>query len=102
MLWIRAGSNVTLENVDINGKSAVNKNNRAIAIKDEYITDPAETTLTINGATITSDKYAAVYVTSKSATTVNLKGDINVTGTAVPEEIVQKSNNSTGYLTVNK
>ena len=102
MLWIRAGSNVTLENVNINGKSEVGMSNRAIAIKDEYITDPAETTLTINDAKITSDKYAAVYVTSKSATTVNLKGDIDVTGTAaVSGQIVQKSNNSTGDLTVN-
>ena len=100
MLWIRAGSNVTLENVNINGKSAVGKANRAIAIKDEYIADPAETTLTINGATITSDKYAAVYVTSKSATTVNLKGNIDVAGTAVPGQIVQESNDSTGAVTV--
>ena len=101
MLWICAGSNVTLENVNINGQSEVGKSNRAIAIKDEYITDPAETTLTINGATITSDKYAAVYVTSKSATTVNLKGVIDVTGTAVPGQIVQKSDDSTGAVTVN-
>ena len=98
MLWICAGSNVTAENLTINGKSSVGNQNRAIAIKDQYVTDPAATTLTINGATITSDKYAAVYVTSASATTVNLNGVIDVTGTAVNDKVVQIGS---GVVTVN-
>ena len=101
MLWICAGSTVTAENLTIDGKSAVGKANRAIAIKDEYVTDPQQTTLTINNATITSDKYAAVYVTSASATTVDLNGTIDVTGTAVNDVVAQKSSDSTGALTVN-
>ncbi|HBF14308.1 MAG TPA: hypothetical protein DDW30_01215 [Clostridiales bacterium] len=100
MLWIRAGSDVTLENVTIDGKSAVGNKNRAIAIKDEYVTNPAETTLTINGATITSDKYAAVYVTSASATTVNLNGVIDATGTADNSKVVQNGG-ATGTIKVN-
>ncbi len=101
MLWICAGSTVTAENLTIDGKSAVGKANRAIAIKDEYVTDPQQTTLTITDATITSDKYAAVYVTSASATIVDLKGTIDVTGTAVNDVVAQKSSDSTGALTVN-
>ena len=101
MLWIRAGSDVTLNNVTIDGKSAVGNANRAIAIKDQYIANPTETTLTVNGLTATSDKYAAIYVTSKSATTINLNGVIDVTGAAVSDELVQKSGDSTGTVTVN-
>ena len=100
MLWIRAGSDVTLNNVTIDGKSAVGKANRAIAIKDEYIDNPTETTLTVNGLTATSDKYAAIYVTSKSATTINLNGVIDVTGTKVNDRVVQKDSSSTGEITV--
>ena len=98
MLWIRAGSTVTAEDLTIDGKSATGNLNRAIAIKDQYIADPQPTTLTITGATITSDKYAAVYVTSASATTVDLKGTIDVTGTAVNDKVVQIDS---GNVTVN-
>ena len=98
MLWIRAGSAVTAENLTIDGKSATGNLNRAIAIKDQYIAAPQPTTLTINSATITSDKYAAVYVTSASATTVDLKGTIDVTGTAVNDKVVQIDS---GNVTVN-
>ena len=101
MLWIRAGSDVTLNNVTINGRSAVGKANRAIAIKDQYIDNPTETTLTVNGLTATSDKYAAIYVTSKSATTINLNGVIDVTGAAVSDKLIQESSDSTGTVTVN-
>ena len=100
MLWIRAGSAVTAENLTIDGKSATGNLNRAIAIKDQYVKDPEQTKLTINNATITSDKYAAVYVTSASATTVDLNGTIEL-GTAVTNEVAQKSSDSTGALTVN-
>ena len=101
MLWICAGSNVTLNNVTINGRSAVGKANRAIAIKDQYIDNPTETTLTVNGLTATSDKYAAIYVTSESATTINLNGVIDVTGAAVSDKLIQESSDSTGTVTVN-
>ena len=101
MLWICAGSNVTLNNVTINGKSAVGKANRAIAIKDQYIANPTDTMLTVNGLTATSDKYAAIYVTSKSATMINLNGVIDVTGAAVSDKLIQESSNSTGTVTVN-
>ena len=101
MLWICAGSNVTLNNVTINGRSAVGKANRAIAIKDQYIDNPTETTLTVNGLTATSDKYAAIYVTSKSTTTIDLNGVIDVTGAAVSDKLVQESSDSTGTVTVN-
>ena len=37
MLWIQAGSNVTLDNCTIDGKSNTTHGNRAIAIKDEYV-----------------------------------------------------------------
>ena len=60
----------------------------------------AETTLTVNGLTATSDKYAAIYVTSKSATTINLNGVIDVTGTKVNDRVVQKDSSSTGEITV--
>ena len=100
MLWIRAGSDVTLNNVTIDGKSAVGKANRAIAIKDEYIDNPTETTLTVNGLTATSDKYAAIYVTSESATMINLNGVIDVTGTKVNDKVVQKDSSSNGAVTV--
>ena len=101
MLWICAGSNVTLDNVTINGRSAVGKANRAIAIKDQYIANPTDTMLTVNGLTATSDKYAAIYVTSKSATTINLNGVIDVTGAAVSDKLIQESSDSTGTVTVN-
>ena len=101
MLWICAGSNVTLNNVTIDGKSAVGKANRAIAIKDQYIANPTDTMLTVNGLTATSDKYAAIYVTSKSATAINLNGVIDVTGTAVSDKLIQESSDSTGTVTVN-
>ena len=101
MLWICAGSNVTLNNVTINGKSAVGKANRAIAIKDQYIANPTDTMLTVNGLTATSDKYAAIYVTSESATTINLSGVIDVTGTKVNDKVVQKDDSSKGAVTVN-
>lgn len=100
MLWICAGSKVYAENLTIDGKSATGRNNRAIAIKDQYIDDPDATELTLNGATIASDKYGAVYVTSASGTTVNLQGTIDITGVA-SGKLVEKDDESTGTLTVN-
>ena len=87
MLWIVAGSNVTLDNCTINGKSNVGKSNRAIAIKDQYVDNPGLTTLTINGGKISSDKKAAVIVTSKGGATINVTGDVDIT------EVSADSNN---------
>ena len=105
MLWIVEGSNVTLNNVTIDGKSAVGKDNRAIAIKNQYVPgkygNGGDTTLTVNGLTATSDKYAAIYVTSNNETTVNLNGAIDVTGAAVNDNVVQKDAGSTGEIIVN-
>lgn len=98
MLWIRSGSEVYAENLSIDGNSANGHANCAIAIKDQYLTDPGATTLTLNGATITTDKYAAVYVTSSSDTTVNLQGTIDVSGAAVNDKVVQIDS---GNVTVN-
>ena len=105
LLWIVEGSQVELNNVTIDGKSTVGKENRAIAIKDQYIPgkygNGGNTTLTVNGLTATSDKYAAIYVTSNKATTVNLNGAIDITETAVNDTVVQSGSNSTGEITVN-
>ena len=105
LLWIVEGSEVELNNVTIDGKSTVDKENRAIAIKDQYVPgkygNGGDTTLTVNGLTATSDKYAAIYVTSNSATTVNLNGAIDITETAVNDKVVQRDSNSTGKITVN-
>ncbi len=81
MLWICAGSDVTLENVTINGKSAKVNGNRAIAIKDQYIKNPGMTTLIINGKNkISSDKKAAVLVSSKGGATITVNGTVDITG----------------------
>ena len=44
MLWIQAGSNVTLDNCTIDGKSNTTHGNCAIAIKDEYVANAGMTT----------------------------------------------------------
>ena len=80
MLWIQAGATVTLDNCTIDGKAA-NGDNRAIAIKDQYVSNPGMTTLTINGGKITSDKYAAVLVTSAGGANITLTGNVDISGT---------------------
>ena len=105
LLWIVEGSEVELNNVTIDGKSTVGKANRAIAIKNQYVPgkygNGGNTTLAVNGLTATSDKYAAIYVTSNKATTVNLNGAIDITETAVNDTVIQSGSNSTGEITVN-
>ena len=80
MLWIVAGSDVTLDNCTIDGVSSVDKANRAIAIKEQYVTDPGMTKLTINGGKISSDKYAAVLVTSAGGADISMK-NVDISGT---------------------
>ena len=80
MLWIVAGSDVTLDNCTIDGVSSVGKANRAIAIKDQYVTDPGMTKLTINGGKISSNKYAAVLVTSAGGADITMTS-VDISGT---------------------
>ena len=80
MLWIVAGSDVTLDNCTIDGVSSVGKANRAIAIKEQYVTDPGMTKLTINGGKISSDTYAAVLVTSAGGADISMK-NVDISGT---------------------
>ena len=82
MLWIRAGSTVTLDNCTIDGKSNVASiKNCAIAIKDQYLTAPiGMTKLTINGGTISSDEKAAVLVTSAGGADITMT-NVGISGT---------------------
>ena len=80
MLWICAGSNVTLDGCTINGNSTAGKANRAIAIKDQYVTDPGMTTLVVKNSTITADKYAAVLVTSAGGANITME-NVDISGT---------------------
>ena len=86
VLWIMTGSNVALDNCIIDGKSNTGHGNRAIAIKDEYASSHGfnktdMTTLTINGGKISSDKYAAVLVTSAGGANITLTGNADISGT---------------------
>lgn len=64
-LWIVAGGDVTLK-----GRNVINSQGRAIAIKDEYVTDPQLTKLTVSGTTFKSQKKAAVLVTSTAGANI--------------------------------
>ena len=81
VLWVQAGSKVSLDNCVIDGKSNTSgKNNRAIAIKDQYVDDPGMTVLTVNNTVISSDLYAAVLVTSAGGANISMSGtDISAT-----------------------
>lgn len=81
MLWIVAGSDVTLDNCTIDGTSSSGKANRAVAIKDQYVTDPGMTTLRVKGGKISSDKYAAVLVTSAGGADITFAGSVNISET---------------------
>ena len=81
MLWIRAGSTVTLDNCIIDGTSDVTGiKNCAIAIKDQYLTAPGMTKLTINGGIISSDDKAAVLVTSADGADITMT-NVDISGT---------------------
>ena len=82
MLWIQAGSNVTLDNCTIDGKSNTTHGNRAIAIKDQYVANAGMTTLTINGGKISSDKKAAVIVSTLGGANITVTGTVDITGVA--------------------
>ena len=82
MLWTQAGSNVTLDNCTIDGKSNTTHGNRAIAIKDQYVANAGMTTLTINGGKISSDKKAAVIVSTLGGANITVTGTVDITGVA--------------------
>lgn len=82
MLWIVAGSDVTLDNCTIDGTSSSGKANRAIAIKDQYVTGTVGATkLLVKGGKISSDKYAAVLVTSAGGADITFAGSVDISGT---------------------
>ncbi len=82
MVWICAGADVTMDGCTINGNSDVGKSNRAIAIKDQYMGEsPGMTKLTVSNTAITSDKYAAVLVTSAGGANIVWGEGNNIAGT---------------------
>ena len=70
-LWIQAGADVTLNDCTIN---SINPNegskNRAIKIADEYVAAPTLTKLSVSGTTFSSQKKAAVLVTSTAGANI--------------------------------
>lgn len=88
VLWIRAnGQTVELNNCVINGKSDVGKKNRAIKISDQYVSDPKSVTLKMMSFTISSDKYAAVYVGSKGGANITYEAPYNITDVKTGEMV---------------
>ena len=89
ILWIVAnGQTVELNDCVINGKSNVEgKQNRAIAIKDEYVDSPQSVTLKMMSFTISSDKYAAVYVGSKGGANITYEAPYNITDVKTGEMV---------------
>ena len=92
MLWIvAAGQKVSLDGCTIVGNSSVEgKFNRAIAIKDQYATDTqfgktiASVTLSVKDTVISSDKKAAILVTSTEGANIELE---NVNIEATPDKV---------------
>ena len=98
MLWIRAGANVKIDGLNINGKNAnTGINNRAIKIADQYIDDPAMTYLSVKNATISSDKKAAILVTSTAGANIELE-NVNISNVAADStNAVWKDNGSDAW-----
>lgn len=102
MVWIVAGSDVTIKNSTIDGRSEVNHGNRAIKIGDQYVGEVDRTTvLNMDGVTFLSDKYAAILVTnSKGSTTINVTGTIDISKVAQDKKnLVWTQDNSPIILT---
>ena len=98
MLWIRAGANVKIDGLNINGKNAnTSINNRAIKIADQYIDDPAMTYLSVKNATISSEKKAAILVTSTAGANIELE-NVNISNVAADStNAVWKDNGSDAW-----
>lgn len=78
-LWIVAGANVTMNNCTINAVSTGSNKNRAIAIKDQYVTNPGLTTLSVSNTKIASQKKAAILVTSTGGANITLD-NVDISG----------------------
>ena len=98
MLWIRAGANVKIDDLNINGTNAnPGINNRAIKIADQYIDNPAMTYLSVKNATISSDKKAAILVTSTAGANIELE-NVNISNVAADStHAVWKDNGSDAW-----
>ena len=83
VVWICAGADVTINNSVIDGTSSTGHENRAIAIKDQYVEDATDTNtkLTITDTKLSSDKYAAILVTNAGKTAVTLNGTVDISET---------------------
>ena len=82
MLWVVAnGQVVKLSDCEIDGKNSSEKlSNRAIAIKDQYVESPASVTLSVKDTIISSDKKAAILVTSTEGANIELE-NVDIEGT---------------------
>lgn len=77
LLWITAeGQTVTLDGCNIIGDGA---DDRAIAIKDQYVDTPEKVTLNVSNTTITSKTKAAILVTSTAGADITLS-NVDITG----------------------
>ena len=102
MVWIVAGSDVTIKDSTIDGRSEVNHGNRAIKVGDQYLEGENRTTvLNLDGVTFLSDKYAAILVTnSQGSTTINVSGTIDISEVAQDKKnLVWTQDNSPIILT---
>lgn len=88
MVWIVAGSDVTIKDSTIDGRSEVGYGNRAIKVGDQYLKEEDRTTvLNLDGVTFLSDKYAAILVTnSQGSTTINVSGTVDISEVAQDTE----------------
>lgn len=81
MLWIcENGQTVNIDGCTIDGTSGCGKENRAIALKDQYEKNPQTVTLNIKDTKIYSDKYAAVLVTTKCGGNISFD-NVDISGT---------------------
>ena len=102
MVWIVAGSDVTIKNSTIDGRSEAGYGNRAIKVGDQYLVEEDRTTvLNLDGVKFLSDKYAAIMVTnSQGSTTINVSGTIDISNVAQDKKnLVWTQKNSQVVLT---
>ena len=70
-LWITTqGQTVTVVDCDFTAHSS-KTTDRGIAIKEQYVDEPAKVTLNVSGSTFVTQKKAAVLVTSSVGATIN-------------------------------
>lgn len=103
-LWITSqGQTVTLTDCDIVAHSS-KAGDRGIAIKDEYVSNPAKVTLNISGTTFVTQKKAAVLVTSSVGATINWNEGNDISKVAADSKnavwVDKKTPNSMNLMTV--